>query len=391
MRPLRIAVVGAGFIGKVHVRAARSNGAEVLGVAASTPERGELAARRLGLPESFPSAMDAATDPRVDVVHVCTPNHLHVELTLAALAAGKHVICEKPVATSAAEAFRMVAAAERAGRIVAVPFVYRFHPLVRHARALVANGELGDVWLLHGSYLQDWLLRPTDTNWRVDDQLGGPSRAFADIGSHWCDLAEFVTGHRIVRLNATRRTTVPHRGGQPGAASFTGASPGTGGAREVIRTEDAAVVSFETDRAAIGSVVISEVSAGRKNRLWLEVDGSRASVAFDQEQPETLWIGRPEYAQQLARDPATLAPGAARYANVPAGHPQGYQDCFNSFVRDVYDAVRGDEVADGLPTADDGWRSATVVDAVLAAASQPGWTAVPLATTGSASTTREQS
>jgi len=172
MRALRVAVAGAGFIGEVHIRAARSNGAEVIGVAASTPQSGEAAARRLGLPRSFPSTLDVATDPRVDVVHVCAPNHLHTDLTLAALAAGKHVVCEKPLATSAAAAARIVAAAELADRVVAVPFVYRFHPLVRHARAMIAAGELGDVWILHGSYLQDWLLRPTDTNWRVDDRLG---------------------------------------------------------------------------------------------------------------------------------------------------------------------------------------------------------------------------
>ena len=150
-------------------------------------------------------------DPEVDVVHICTPNHLHLPLAEAALAAGKHVVCEKPLALDAAGAERLVAAAAESRRQAAVPFVYRFYPTVREARERVRAGETGAVHLLHGTYLQDWLLRPEDDNWRVDESLGGASRAFADIGSHWCDLAEFVTGQRLTRLSARTLTAVPER------------------------------------------------------------------------------------------------------------------------------------------------------------------------------------
>ena len=199
-----------------------------------------------------------------------------------------------------------------------MPFVYRYYPTVREARERVRGGQTGALRLLHGSYLQDWLLRPEDDNWRVDAGIGGASRAFADIGSHWCDLAEFVSGHRIVRLSARLLRAIPER-----------------------ITEDAALVQFETDGGALGSAVISQISAGRKNRLWLELDGSEEALAFDQEAPEELWCGRREAVTILRRDPATLTPAAARFAFLPGGHPQGYADCFDAFVADVYDSVRG--------------------------------------------------
>jgi predicted dehydrogenase len=213
-------------------------------------------------------------------------------------------------------------------------------------------------------------LRADDTNWRVDDEVGGASRAFADIGSHWCDLAEFVSGHRIARLSARLLTSVPERTGELGRHAF-GSGGGVGDARPVT-TEDAALVQFETDRGAVGSVVVSQVSPGRKNRLWIELDGSDEAVAFDQEHPEELWCGSRESLTILRRDPATLSAPAARYASLPAGHPQGYADCFDAFVRDVYDAVGGAKLADGTPTFEDGLRAALITDAVLASSAQDG-------------------
>src|SRR5829696_10221389 len=207
--PLRIAIAGTGFIGAVHARSARLAGARLVGVSASTPERSEAAASALGAERGFASSEALVEAVDVDVVHICTPNHLHLPLAEAALAAGKHVICEKPLALDVAGAQRLLDAAAGSGRHAAVPFVYRYYPTVREARERVASGQTGSVRLLHGTYLQDWLLRPDDSNWRVDEQLGGASRAFADIGSHWCDLAEFVSGHRIARLSARLLTAVP--------------------------------------------------------------------------------------------------------------------------------------------------------------------------------------
>jgi predicted dehydrogenase len=338
-----VAVVGTGFIGAVHVRSARLAGAEVAGVAASTAERAAEEARRLGVERGYADAEEAASDTSLDAVHICSPNDTHAPLTLTALDAGLHVVLEKPVATSLADARELQQRAARTGRVVAVPFVYRYHTMARQARAMVRDGELGSVRLVHGTYLQDWLMGDTDTNWRVDPARGGPSRAFADIGSHWCDLAEFVTGERLRVHAAQRRAFAPDR-----------------------VTEDAVVVDVATDGGAIGSVVVSQVSPGRKNRLWLEVDGAERSATFWQEEPNTLRVGTRDGAHVLERDAHSLHPDAARLSLVPAGHPQGYLDCFDAFVADAYAAMRGGH-PDGLPTIDDGVRAVELTDEVIAA------------------------
>ena len=368
---LRVAIAGAGFIGRVHARSARVAGAEVVGVAASSPESARAAAEAIGAERAFGSADELVRDPDVEVVHVCTPNHLHLPLAEAALAAGKHVICEKPLALDAAGAQRLVDAAARSGLQAGVPFVYRYYPTVREARERVGAGETGPLRLLHGTYLQDWLLRPGDDNWRVDDRLGGASRAFADIGSHWCDLAEFVSGHRITRLSARLLTAVPERSSAAGRKAFE--SDGGEGEARPVTTEDAALVQFETDAGALGSVVISQITAGRKNRLWIELDGAEETLAFDQEHPEELWCGRRESLEIVRRDPATLSPAAARYAVLPAGHPQGYADCFDAFVAGFYDAVRSGSAPGGMPTFPDGLRAALITDAVLTSAREERW------------------
>jgi predicted dehydrogenase len=372
--PLRVGIAGTGFVGRIHAGAARSAGAVLAGVAASSAERSRTAAAELGAEAGFDSAEELATADDIDVLHVCVPNHLHAPLTEAALAAGKRVICEKPLAPAAAAARDL---ADRSGdRDGFVPFVYRYYPTVREARERVRAGGTGEVRLLHGTYLQDWLLAPEDDNWRVDAELGGPSRAFADIGSHWCDLAEFVSGHRISRLSARTITAVPERARTERREAFE-AGNGADGEKRRVDTEDAALVQFETGAGAMGSVVISQVSAGRKNRLWLEVDAAEETLVFDQESPETLWCGRREAATVIPRDPLSMSPDAARLATLPAGHPQGYRDCFDAFVADAYAEIRGGEPAEGLPTFADGARAAEITEAVLLSAREGTWVDVP--------------
>jgi predicted dehydrogenase len=375
--PLRVAVAGTGFIGAVHARSARLAGAQLAGVAASSPARSQEAAARLGAERAFASSEELVQADDIDVVHVCTPNRLHLPLAEAALAAGKHVICEKPLALDEAGARRLVDAAAAADRTAAVPFVYRYYPTVREARERVRRGATGPLRLLHGTYLQDWLLRAEDDNWRVDAELGGASRTFADIGSHWCDLAEFVSGHRITRLSARMLTALPQRLHAENRAAFS-AAPADGEVRDVT-TEDAAVVQFETDRGALGTLVVSQISAGRKNRLWLELDGAEEALAFDQEEPETLWVGRREAATLLRRDPGHMSPAAARLATLPPGHPQGYADCFDLFVADVYAEIRGETPRDGVPTFHDGLRAAQIIEAVLASSREERWVDVAAA------------
>jgi predicted dehydrogenase len=352
----RSGIVGAGFIGEVHARAVRGAGGVVAAVAGSSPASSAAAVGRLLAERAALSAEELVDADDVDVVHICTPNHLHAPLAERAIAAGKHVICEKPLSTGVASSRRLADLAATAAGVTAVPFVYRFYPTVRDARGRVRAGEVGPLRLLHGSYLQDWLSRADEHNWRLDPSLGGGSRAFGDIGVHWCDLVEFVTGHRITRL-AARMLTVPRT------------TAGSG-------TEDAATVMFETDQGALGSVVVSQVSPGRKNRLWFSLDGAHASLQFDQEVPDALWVGGREQNVVVARGAEAASPEAARYTIVPVGHPQGYVDCFTAFVADVYAAVAGNR-PDGLPTFADGLRAAVVTDAVVTSAASGNWVEVP--------------
>jgi predicted dehydrogenase len=359
---LRAGIVGAGFMGEVHARAVRAAGGVVARVAASTPERSAAAAARLGAEGTADSAEALLAAEDVDVVHVCTPNALHVPVAEGALAAGKAVVCEKPLATTVEDARRLTTTAKRAALVATVPFVYRFYPSVREARARIAAGQAGRLRLLHGTYLQDWLSKQEDSNWRVDPTLGGASRAFGDIGVHWCDLMEFVTGQRIVRLTARTVTAVPKRRLTDGVAK--------------VGTEDAATVLFETGQGASGAVVISQVSPGRKNRLWFSFDGAEACFSFDQENPDSLWIGGRASNQILMRGAEGMSEAAARYSVLPAGHPQGYQDCFNAFVADSYAAIAGAQ-PDGLPTFADGLRAATLTQAVVDSAIGQTWVEVP--------------
>ena len=370
---LRAGIVGTGFIGRVHARSARLAGARLAGVAASSAESAREAAAEIGADRAFASAEELVVSDEVDVVHVCAPNNLHLPLARAALEAGKHVVCEKPVAFDAVGAGELARAAELAGRVATVPFVYRYYPTVREARARARAGALGELRLLYGGYLQDWLLAPSDDNWRVEPELGGPSRAFADIGSHWCDLVEFVSGQRIVSVSA--RTAVAHAE-RPRREARSFARGDGGGVPRAVETEDIAAVMFETDAGIVGSTVISQVSAGRKNQLWFELSGTEAAVGFDQEQPETLWVGRRSGSERVPRDFDTLAPEAAAYVTVPGGHPQGYRDCFDAFVGETYAAIAGEPAADGLPTLADGLRAVRITEAVLESARERVWVEV---------------
>lgn len=373
MPRLGIAIVGTGMIAAVHRRAALLAGAEVRGVAASSPERAREVAQSWNLPRGYRDLDEAIADPQVQVVHVCTPNHLHRAMAQAALEAGKHVICEKPLATSLDDARALAALATANGRVATVPFVYRYHPVVREARARIAQGDLGPLRLIHGSYLQDWLLDPASNNWRVDPALGGASRVFADIGSHWCDLVEWVGGERFVEVSAAFATVIPERGALSGQ-SFT--TPAAGGATQAVSSEDVAAAMFRTASGTLASLTVSQVSAGRRNRLWFEIDGARASVAFNQEDPERLWIGLPDQREEVfVRGPGAGSAEQRRLSVLPAGHPQGYADCFAAFVADTYAAIEGGQ-PQGLPTFEDGVRSALIVDRVIASARSRAWTTI---------------
>jgi len=348
-------------MGRVHAHAARVAGADVVAVASSSPEAATTGAAALGAERAASTPQELIDSTDIDVVHVCTPNNAHRDLAAAALASGKHVICEKPLATTVADAELLAEQARSAGLVASVPFVYRYYPLVREARARIAADEAGRLHLLHGSYMQDWLAGSEDTNWRLDPVAGGSSRAFGDIGVHWCDLMEFVTGHRITRLFAHTRTVLPARRGPVGW--------------QQVETEDVAMVLFETDRDAVGSVVLSQATLGAKNQLRFSFDGTEASYAFDQESPDVLIVGGRAASTIVPRDPVLLSSAARPYVTVPAGHPQGYQDSFNLYVGDVY-ALIGGEARDGLASFADGLRAAVLTAGVLESARTRAWVEV---------------
>ncbi|MGE8234834.1 MAG: Gfo/Idh/MocA family protein [Stenotrophomonas indicatrix] len=368
-----IAIVGTGMIAAVHRRAALLAGADIRGVASSSPQRALEVAQSWGVPRAYRDIEEVIADPQVQVVHICTPNHLHHPMAKAALQAGKHVVCEKPLATTLEDAQALAALAAATGLIATVPFVYRYHPVVREARARIAQGELGPLHLIHGSYLQDWLLDPASNNWRVDPALGGTSRVFADIGSHWCDLVEWVSRERFIEVSAAFDTVIAQRSTDTGQ-SFTTAV--AGGAMQAVASEDVAAAMFRTGAGTLASLTVSQVSAGRHNRLWFEIDGARASVAFNQEDAERLWIGLPEQREEVfVRGPGAGSAEQRRLSLLPAGHAQGYGHCFEAFVADTYRAIEG-ERPEGLPTFEDGVRSAQIVDRVIASARTRAWTAI---------------
>jgi predicted dehydrogenase len=378
VRSLRAAVVGTGFIGVVHAEALRRLGVEITGVVGSSPERARAKAARLPLGEPYESFEAMLDDERVDVVHVTTPNHLHYPQAKAALAAGKHVVCEKPLALDAARARELLRLAEESGLVHCTNFNVRFYPQARQARALVAAGALGDVWHVHGAYLQDWLLLPTDWNWRLEPERGGELRAVADIGSHWLDLAQFVAGAPVSEVFADLATIIPVRRRPSGEVeTFAGAD-----AVEVprvdapITSEDLAHVLVRFDDGMRGAVVISQVSAGRKNSLRLELDGSAGALAWDSERPEELWLGHRERPNEtLLRDPTLFAPDAAGHTGLPAGHAEGFADTFKGLYRAVYTAVAAGEMPaePDFPTFSAGVRENAIGEAVARSAREGRW------------------
>jgi predicted dehydrogenase len=372
----QVAILGAGIIGDVHRRAAVLAGAEILGVMASSPERSREVARAWGAEEAYGSIEEVVAS-KAEIVHLCTPNASHVPYAVALMEAGKHVLCEKPLGVSLEDAQLAVKVAEDAGVVNTIPFAYRFHPMVREMRARVRSEDFGGINLIHGSYLQDWLLNPKATSWRVDPKAGGPSRAFGDIGSHWCDLMEWVTGDRIARLVATTSITIKQR---PASTAATMSAAESDAPLVDVQTEDSALIMFRTANDIAGSAVISQLSAGRKNRLWIELDGMHQSAVFDQELAEQLWIGGEAGAQLLVRDPNHGSAEQRRLSKLPAGHVQGYAQAFENYVADSYAAVDArdgtGQVPEGLPSFADGARAAQICDAMLRSAASGEWVSV---------------
>jgi predicted dehydrogenase len=381
-RALGAAVVGGGFAAASHVDALRRlHGVIPLGVVTSSLDRSREAAARLGLERGYGSLDELLEDAEVDVVHNCTPNRLHHAVTSATLDAGKHVLSEKPLAFDLVEAADLAARARASDLVTGVCFTYRHFPLVQHLRALLAAGAAGPVHLVHGAYLQDWLLRDDDWNWRLDSETAGASRAVGDIGSHWIDLAQHVTGDEVTAVCA-QLGRLHERRWRPGEVRTFERSGrnGAGGDRVPIDTEDMATVLLRFRSGALGACTISQVSPGRKNALTIELDAT-VSYSWNQEEPNELRVGRRDGPdERIVRDPAILAHEAAALAHYPAGHQEGWPDALRNLVADFYDAVRARRgETDGpatVATFEEALQVARVVDAIVRSDRDQGWVGV---------------
>ena len=377
-RPIRAAVIGTGFIGAVHLDALRRLGVELAGVLGSSPERGRLRANELGVHHSYGSLDELLADDSVDVVHITSPNNQHAAQAHAVIAAGKHVVCEKPLATSSNDARSLLAAANAAGIVHCVNFNQRFYPQAQEMAARVRDGSVGAIRLVSGSYLQDWLLEDTDWNWRLDDAIGGPLRAVGDIGSHWLDLASFVSGLTVESVIADLVTVHPTRLAPAGPVETYASASGDTTPHQ-IRTEDVANLLVRFEGGGRGALTLSQVSPGRKNRLWLDVDGSNDALAWCNETPDELWIGHRGRPSELSqRDPSLLSPLAQQSTWHPGGHAEGFPDTFRALYRAVYADVLAGQPSPHptYPTFADGLTQVLIGDAVLASAASSTWAPV---------------
>jgi predicted dehydrogenase len=382
MKRIGMGLVGAGFVGPHHVDAVRRLGfVDIVAIAGSNDESGRSKAEALGARKGYSSYQALLDDPDVQVVHNATPNYLHYEVTSAALSKGKHVVSDKPLAMTSGQAKRLVNEAQHAGVVAAVTFNYRGNPLVQQARAAIARGDIGTPHFLHGHYLQDWLLKDTDFSWRLDPEKGGPSSAVGDIGSHWCDLAQHVTGLRITHVLGDITTVVKKRKKPRGSREAFQVGSDDGEPVDV-RLEDLASVLVRFDNGARGCFSVGQVCGGHKNDLVLEVCGAKASLRWRQEAQNELWMGHRDKANELLhKEPALLDADVRRYAHLPAGHQEGWADAFCNVMREIYRCIAEGPPYPALPpmaaTFEDGFRANRIVDAILESAADGGaWTRV---------------
>lgn len=378
--PLKAGIIGTGFIGPVHLEALRRNGIPVAAVC-DTTDRAQAAARQYGIPEVFGDLQyrKLLQSPNVDVVHITTPNRFHCEMSLAALKAGKHVVCEKPLAMHAGETAKIVKAAKKAGTVFAVNYNVRFYPAVLRLRNAVAQGELGDIIHVNGSYLQDWLFKDTDYNWRLLPKEGGKLRAVADIGTHWMDTVSFILGAKITQVFADLSTFHKNRKRPLGEVqTFSKAATGMKYATYAVKTEDFGFVLLKFGNGARGNLSVSQVAAGRKNCIRIEIYGSKKSAWWNSEEPETLWFGNRDTANEVAvRNTPAFSEGATGFMDYPAGHVEGFPDTFKMLFRNVYQTIAtGGKAPRLFATPEDGHQEVKVCEAVEKSHRNQAWVKV---------------
>jgi len=367
-------------MGRVHLEAVRRvESVEAAAIAGRSAEPAARLGAGFAVPTVTTDYRDVLRDPAIDAVHICTPNAQHFSMAKDALLAGKHVICEKPLTTTAAEAEELVALAAQQKLRNCVCHNLRYYPMVQQMRALREAGDLGEILVVQGTYSQDWLLYDTDWNWRVDTKAAGPSRCMADIGSHYFDMAEHVTGLRVTSLSADLQTFhATRKKPKHSVETFANKLMGPEDYIETpVETEDFGAVLFRMGARTRGCMTASQVSAGRKNAFSLEVYGTRSSVAWNQERPDELWVGHRDSGNAIfVKDPSLLKPGARSYADLPGGHSEGYDDTFKQVFRRFYSAVKTSGAPE-YPQFVDGLRQLVILDAVLESHRTRRWIDVP--------------
>lgn len=384
-KKFRVGVVGLGFIGSAHIENVRRLGDEVVGIVGKDLEEAQTSAAALHVEKAYATYDDMIADPDIEIVHICSPNYLHYSHAVKAIEAGKHVICEKPLTVSAEESAALVELAKGKNLACAVNYNLRYYPVNHEARELVRNGELGKIHNIHGAYLQDWLLLPTDWNWRLLTKEGGALCSVADIGSHWIDMVMFVTGLRITEVMADLGTSIPVRKRPLGEVeTFAGKLGSQEQAYEEVAVtgDDFANILFHFDNGAKGSLAVSQVSAGRKNSLSYEIDGSRSALAWNSETPDALWRGyRGRYNEILIKDPAIMSPAAQAVSSYPGGHTEGFPDTFKQLAKKVNAYIREGNyhAAPDFPTFADGHAALVIEEAILESSQTGRWVSVPQA------------
>lgn len=380
MKKINVAVAGLGFIGPAHIEALRRiPNIEVTAISDIDIETAKSKAENLGVP-NFTATFNDLLTPDVDCVHICTPNSLHYEMAKTALLAGKHVVCEKPLATTSEQAIELVRLAEEKKLVNAVHFNIRYYPIVRQMKVMREKGDLGTVYSIIGSYLQDWLFYETDYNWRLEPEQSGESRAIADIGSHLIDLLEYISGVEIVEVMADFNTIHKTRKKplKP-IETYSGMLLKPEDYADVpIHTEDHANVLLRFNNGNRGVVTVSQVAAGRKNRLCLEIAGSNQTFAWTSEQPNDLWIGRRDnYNGLLMRDPSLFHENARKVVSFPGGHNEGFPDTSKQMFREVYEAIaKNDPSSPRYPTFRDGLRELILCEKIIESNKKQSWVKV---------------
>ena len=377
----KVAVIGLGFMGRTHIQSLRRLGVEVHGVAGISEDEARNASAELGIPKWYKDFEEAIADDEIKAVHLCTPNHLHFSQAKKALEAGKHVLCEKPLAMTSAESKVLAELAKSKGLITAVNYNLRFYPICQEAKAKIEAGDLGSPYLIHGAYLQDWLFLQTDWNWRLETEQGGDLRVVADIGTHWMDMITWLTGLKITEVMADFSTVHKTRLKPAGEVeTYAGKVSENTSTNEVpIKTEDTAVILFRFENGALGNVSLSQVSAGRKNFFWFEISGSKTSLHWEQENPNELWIGyRDQPNQLLSKDPSLFHPSARALTGFPGGHAEGYPDTFVQVFRQFYGAVGSGKLPETgrFATFEDGHHEMLLCEAIQRSAHERKWVKV---------------